>query len=392
MITTSTNHAYDQLSHEWQLVQAFSSDDKVATAHLVQGYYEQDKRFERRKQLADFHPHTSRITSRLVGMLYAQAGEISRRAPVDLDDVGMRGESIDVVSSLIAQTLLLYNAAVVVVQPSGIEVSSPLACPRWSNGAYYTIKGTESRPAGPASNEQVEDVWTLYLPDRFEVYEQETDAAGNKVDVRIRGGLYSESEQPYQVNGLDHPPVLRPQMPWPKALGHEIAKAHRSIFRMESRADASELEAAASTMMQAAIGKDKEFAKVFAAALKQSQTYVPYDKALGEHKAFSLDVDPAAQLRDTLTGKEERLYRTLGQTITENAQQTATGAIINASAGMASTLSTLASVMQDVETQCLQLLSQARSPNFVPAGDAVLVEYPRQFGQLSFDQPTAGQG
>jgi len=379
MITTATNASYDHHLAGWDLTYAFATGQGVQ-AHLIQGAYEQETRFHRRKALADYHPHTSSIASRLAGML--QAAEIVREAPVDLSAIGRQGQSMATVAAEIAETIILYGAAVIVVEADGVTVRTPIQCPRWVDGQAYTVKSQMQTSAASLSrDEEMQKVWTVYRDDSFEIYSQTEDGQGKKRDVLEASGTW----HPDGV-ALTRPPVLRPTMHWPTALGLEVAKAHRTIYRMESRADAGELEAAASTTMLAGVGDDEDFAEELRAAMDRGDGYLPYDKDLGEHKPFALDIEAAGQLRSTLESKEERLYDVLGQTMVDNVQRTATESALSMAAGLGATLSQLADRMQSIEESVLQLYAEQQSTAQIGREQPVAVTYP-----TSYNQQTVGQ-
>lgn len=383
MITTATNAEYDDQQGQWSLTRAFSTGEG-ARAYLRQGAFEADERFAKRKLLADFHPLTASLIRRITGQLYKE--EITREAPIDLQDVGAGGESMQVVAIDIAQTLLAYNAAVIVID-DGVRVLPPLSCPRWGP-QFFTITGTESAQAGPTEDQEEEDVWTVYTPAQAEIYAQTRDkSTGKKKDVFLRTAEYAEGRA-YTLSGSPHPPAIRPTMSWPTAIGYEIAKAHRAIYRMESRADAGEMEAAASTMMQAAVGDDEDFAEIFAKALKKGQNYVPYSEELGQHLPFSLPVGPSDRLRETLETKEERLYKVLGQAVAQNAQRSATEAMLDLSTGIAPLLTTLAAKLEDVERQVIELAAQEQDTRRMGArAQDITVEYPADFANIDLTSP-----
>jgi len=389
MITTATNVAYDNMISDWMMTQRMVHPDK-AKAELIQGAYESNTRFQARTRLTDYHPLTSTIMQRLVGMLYAKQEDIVRNTPMDTNDIGVNGEGINVISSEIAMNLLLYNDCIVIVETEGVKVSSPIACPRWQDDVFYTIQSTrQSEVNGPGDDQEIIDVWTVYQPNGFTIYGQEKDDRGNKRDIVIQPFTPWNAEDVdgvFRLRGQEKPPVLRPEMHWQRALGASVARGHRAIYRTESRCDAAELEAAASTKIQAGVGADEDLAEAFADALKKDRSYVPYSKDKGEHLPLSLPTGPTNALRDTIEEKERRLYKVLGITMATNAQRSATEAMIDLSTGVASTLSTLADKMQDVERDMLQLLEQARNVIRLGRPTDITIEYPSDFSNINLTE------
>ena len=386
MITTATNTEYDNNEAGWSMTRRMTSA-RLAQVELIQGAYESDSRFQARRKLTDFHPLTTSTLQRIVGMLYARQADIVREAPVDLESVGAGGEGIDVVSTEIALNLLIYNAAVVVVEQEGVTVTSPLSCPRWDPaGTYYTITSSRTESTtDPATDEEVEQVWTVYRPSRFEIYrkiESKTNKEPRDQLITQEPWREDDVESEFRLRREPHAPVLRPTMPWPTALGAAVAKAHRAIYRAESRADAAELEAVASTKIQAAVMGDQDAAQAFAKALKSNESYVPYSDELGQHLPLSLPTGPAEQLRETIEAKERRLYKVLGITAAANAQRSATEAMLDISTGIATSISTLADKMQDVERNMLSLLAQARDTTTLGRAQDVTIDYPNDFAQV----------
>jgi len=384
MITDATNAGYDDMLPSWQMTRRMTRPDE-APIELIQGAYESNSRFEARKSLTDYHPLTSSTLQRLTGMLYGRRDDIQRETSLDLDSVGVGGEGIDVVASDIALNLLLYNDCVIIVEAGGIHVSSPIACTRWDLPSFATIRSQrEAAATGPADDQEVEDVWTVYRPQGFEVYAQQKGPDGKARDVLVDSGSWSDVDQDQVFRLRQEPtaPVLRPEMPWPRALGAAVARAHRAIYRAESRADAAELEAVASTKIQAAVGADEDLAERFAKALKENRSFVPYSVEHGEHLPLALPVGPAEQLRSTIEEKEQRLYQVLGLTMAANAERSATEAMLDVSTGIATTLSTLADKMADIERDMLQLLAQAQDTTTLGRPPEIRIEYPTDFAQI----------
>jgi len=386
MITDATNRRYDQMLPSWQMTRRMTQPDN-ARRELIQGAYESRSRFEARAQLTDYHPLTSTIMQRMVGMLYARQADISRQASVDLSDIGAGGEGIDVIAGEIALNLLLYNDCTVIVESEGIRVSSPIACTRWEPGRFYTIKSLRtSGDPGPAANQKLMDVWTVYEANGFTIYAQQENDSGEKEDVVVQpftAWNAEDADGAFRLRQEAVPPILRAEMHWERALGAAVARGHRAIYRAESRCDAAELEAAASTKIQAGVGADEDLAKAFAEALKKDRSYVPYSSEMGEHKPLSLPTGPSDALRTTIEEKEARLYKVLGITMAANAKRSATEAMLDVSTGIATTLSTLADKMQDIERDMLQLLQQARNvQTSLGRPDDVTIEYPAAFSQV----------
>jgi hypothetical protein len=386
MITTATNAAYDHMLQSWHMTQRMTQPDN-AKRELIQGAYESNSRFEARMRLTDFHPLTSTILQRLVGMLYARQEDIERDTPLDLDNIGAMGESMNTIASEIAMNLLLYNDAVVVVESDGVKVSPPIACPRWQEGSFFTIRSTRQAEAvGPAMDQEIRHVWTVYESGGFTIYGQEENPQGDKEDVVVQPFTPwnpDDIETVFRLRQDPVPPVLRPEMHWERALGAAIARGHRAIYRAESRCDTAELEAAASTKIQAGVGADEDLAEAFAEALKRDRSYVPYSDEMGEHKPLSLPTGPSEALRETIQAKERRLYEVMGITMAANANRSATEAMIDLSTGVAATLSTLADKMQDVERDLLQLLEQARNVQTrLGRPTDVSVSYPSDFSNI----------
>jgi len=76
----------------------------------------------------------------------------------------------------------------------------------------------------------------------------------------------------------------------------------------------------------------------------------------------------------------------LGITMATNAQRSATEAMIDLSTGVASTLSTLADKMQDVERDMLQLLEQARNVIRLGRPTDITIEYPSDFSNINLTE------
>lgn len=378
------NKEYKSKVNAWRRIKAFLTGEGTEK-FMIQGLFEQDERYKRRKQMADFQPLTRAIIGRLTGMVFNTSADIVYEG-VDVipstfwDAAGTREQDFRLQMHTLLTKLLAYNSCSVIVKSGPepkIEVVDPLQVPRWNGDDVVVVKAQREKETSILEDQETETVYIAYYPDRWEMIRVDKKS-GDKNFVVVDSDDYGHT---FTIDGRSVSPALRVSMDWPVSLGAEISKTHKAIYQMESAVDSGTMEAIKSSTIQAAVGGDEEAAEEFVVALKKGKPYVPYDKDRGEHKPLSLPTGPLEQGVGTLKRKRKALEQTLGIVLNENSQsQSATEANIKAKSGLEATLSMAATVMESVETNVLRRVAQASNTNLTDRQiSAISVTYPRDF-------------
>jgi hypothetical protein len=393
-IHDATHPRFDDHERSWLLVRRMLTGENIER-ELVQRYFEHDRHFEQREEDADHTPRLRFLLGRLVGMLFQREDEVERRlGPLDqesLEGAGPEGEDYRVQLMELAQTLLAYNEAIVIVNPrKGLQIESPLAVPHFTS-MEAVVKGSRTTSASVFEDAQSVDTWTRYTPIGWETYRKPRDEEEGE-QVLVESGQYVETgedqDQPFFVDSDERPraPVMRIKMPWGSKVGLQLARKARAIFRLESRRDFS-LSTAMNGIIQLGVGSDSDLADRIKKGAKRGDHLWPYDKDLGEHKGLQLPTDGAELGTEVISDKEEALHRVAYNELQQAARtaQSATEAQIQRSGGAAAALSVLAATLSDAERRILKVWSQAE--DFTVAGPNprlpdVGAEWPEDFSEV----------
>jgi hypothetical protein len=368
MITKAENQQYKQRAQQWQVAQDFvKGDPSKVKAYLDQGMYEQSRRYEKRKKLADFSPLTSSHIGKIVNI--AMASSIDRQTPLPqsyFDAAGPQSQSYRTLMQQAAFNLVTYNATGIVVTADNIAVHTPLSIPRWTNRATVVKSFVPAPNQSVFEDERIIEAWTLYTPDGWAMYVQD-DKDEVVIDQGEYGITYTDEfgepvppAQRFSFSGSDQP-----------ALGIQLANTHQSIYRMRSSIDSAAKEAINSSLIQFGAGSDKDFIELLSNKLKNDESFVPYKKDYGEHKPLSLPTGPIEEAAKVLREKEEKMSRIVGIYADRALENTATGARISSETGIVAIARELAARMESIENTVLRLASQAQG---LPPS-AVQVEY-----------------
>lgn len=402
-IHDATHPRFDENERNWKLVRRMLTGKNVER-ELNQRYFEHEQHYAQRQKDADHTPRLRFLLGRLVGMLFQRENEVERRlGPLDeeaLEDAGPSGEDYRVQLMELAQTLLAYNEAIVIVNPrKGLQVESPLAVPIWTE-SEVVVKGSRTLNPSVFEDAQSVETWTRYRPFGWETYRKPREGEEGD-EIEVDSGRFvevAEDEEPtFFVDANERPraPVLRIKMPWESKVGLQLAEKARAIFRMESRRDFS-LSSAMNGIIQLGVGSDANLADQIKKDAKSGEHLWPYDKDLGEHKGLQLPVEGAELGTEVISNKEEALHRVAYNELQEAARtaQSATEAQIQRSGGAAAALSVLAATMSDAERRILKVWSQAQ--DFTLAGPSprlpdVGAEWPEDFSQVDLSGSGGGE-
>jgi hypothetical protein len=397
-IHQATHPHYDDYKDGWKTVRRMLTGEDAA-AELVQRYFEHRDHFDQRQKDADFTPRTRFLLGRLAGMLFERAGDVQRDVEplpgAALEDAGPKGEDYQVLLLELAQTLLGYNEAVVVLNPrTGLHVQTPLTAPHWT-GQEAVIKGSRVQAGSVMEDGTREPTWTRYMPQGYEVYRQAENSDENEAE-RIDAGTWAsesavgaEEQPPYFVGPEGSPmaPVLRIEMPWEAQVGLQIAKKHRALFRLTSRRDFA-LSAAMNGLIQLGVGDNESLADEIEHRLKSGLKVVPYDSDYGPHQGLEMPTAGVEVGGSVLNDKEEELNRIAYNELEEAARTSgsATEAQIKHQGGAASALSVLAETMADAEQRILRLMAQAEDfrqyAGPAPSPPNVGAEWPTDYSDI----------
>lgn len=371
-ITDATHGYYRARKRSWQLIRRMMTGEDIES-ELTQRYFEHVAHFkQRRKDSRGAEPLTGYLLSRLAGILFQKEDDVSRElgnlTDEDLETAGPMGEDYRVVLMQLAETLLAYDEALVVLRPGrGLSVVPPLQRPNW-NAQAATITGMKTMDGDISEDIDQVQTWTVYGAGGWVEYRKpRKEEASERDDVEIGRGLYAPDRETEEgapgvffvdPNGAPMPPVLHVKVPWGIRLGWLIAKMHRDIYETTSRRD-FHVSSAINGMIQLGVGGDTDLSDVIEGDLKKGARYLPYDKNFGEHKGLQMPVDGAQLASEIIADKRKALRRVAYDALDEAARQTATEAVIEHQGGAAAALSVIAETMADAEMRILHMWNQA---------------------------------
>lgn len=365
-VSDATHPTYRAHQAGWRTTRRMLTGEEVSQ-ELVQRYFEHEDHFAQRREDSDFTPWSRYLMSRLAGMLFQRAEDVDRDiGPLSeeaLETAGPKGEDYSVLLLQLAEKLLSYNTAVVVLNPArGLHVHTPLAMTHWGTDAegapFATITSSRVEVAGPAEKAESETTYVVYRPQRFDTY---VERDGEDVRIEEESGTWAEEGEPFFViDGQPVPPVLRIQMPWEAKLGLQVAKKHRAIYRMTSRRDFS-VSAAMNGLIQLGVGDDIEYEDIIKEDAKSGEKFLPYSSDYGAHQGLQLPTEGAKLGTEVLDAKKEDLARIAYAEMEEGARSStsATEAMIKERGAAAAALSVVAETMSDAEQRILSLMVQA---------------------------------
>jgi hypothetical protein len=203
----------------------------------------------------------------------------------------------------------------------------------------------------------------------------EVEDAGKSADER----LIEEGEYAEDFAFSQGPPAVRVSLPWRVRFGLAVAKAHRSLYRLESKYDAA-LTNSLGGLLQIATGGEDTLSEAIKKALKQGAIAVPYDSDHGEHKPVNVGVEGLPHGKEQLTRKREELYRTAYQSLDQAAtQMSATEARQRGRSGPAAALSVLAETVQSAEESILPVIAEAEDRRNADREMVAEVDWPTDF-------------
>lgn len=374
-VTEATNTKYDSNVRDWKLIHRMLTGEDVQTT-LVQGAYEPEHIFKRRKKRADWKAYTRDLISRLTGELFVQGGEVSRSTPVSnefLSDIGPEGESYKVQLINLAETLVAYHEAWVLMDPSvGLQIVEPQHVPRWNSEAVV-LQGQRPVASGIKQDQQTQKTWTIYYNNRFETYVK-SDEEGVK-ERQVDNGFYVDESWAFS----DGPPAVHLSLPWKVKFGLAVARAHRSLYQMESKFDEA-LTNSLGGLIQIATGGDEDLKQEIEKALKGGSIAIPYDKDHGEHQSLNVGIEGLEPGQNTLDRKRKELYRTAHQALDQASKRmSATEANQRTRSGSAAALSILAETMESAEESILDMIAEAEDSRNVKRELTHEVDWPTDY-------------
>jgi len=359
-VTDATDAHYDRNLADWRLVSRMLTGDDAREV-LKRGSFEARRAYNARKERADWKRYTADLIGRLVGELVSSAEQIGRDTEASeeyLSSVGAEQESWDVLVIDLAETLLAYDECWAILDPAqGLRVVEPQQVPRTTDSAVV-MKGTRAESADGTvfSDQEEQKAWTIYYPDRFEVY-VESDQQGVAEEL-VDDGEYAEGFQ-FQKDGQPVPPAVHITLPWKVSFGLSVARAHRALYRMKSKMDEA-LTNSLGGLLQIATGGDDKLKTQIEKALKDGAIAVPYDSEHGTHEPVNVGVEGLPHGADALERKRKEMYRTAYQSLEQaSTQMSATEADARHGSGPAAAMSVLAETMQSAEGSILPIVAQA---------------------------------
>jgi hypothetical protein len=387
--TTATDAHFRENVADWRLVHRMFSGEG-ATRELIRGAYEARRAYQKRVERADWRPYTRDLVNRLSGELFTRAGEITRQTVVSgeyLDSIGPEGESYTVQLMRLADTLVAYDEAWVIMDPAqGLRVVEPQHVTR-SGSEGVIVKGMRTDPGASLDEEESKvAAWTVYRAGGWEVYVKDKEDDDSE-EVRVGGGRYYSEREGWQFSG--GPPARRITLPWKVSFGLAVAKAHRALYRLESKYDEA-LTNALSGLLQIATGGDDNIQESIKKAIDDGAIAIPYDKDHGEHKPLNVGTEGLGPGESTLGRKRKELYRTAYQSLDQASQRmTATEVDSRTRSGPVAALSQLSETMESAEVEILPMIAEAEDARRVDEALEASVDWPTDYSH-AFDDSDEG--
>lgn len=380
-VTKSTDTHYDQNIQDWKLTHKMLTGEDVRST-LVRGAFEAEKGFKKRKKRADWKPYTRDLVSRLTGELFSRAGEINRDIEASKDflsSIGPKGESYHVQLINLAEVLAAYHEAWAIMDPAqGLMIVEPQYVPRSTQDAVV-LKGKRTVGDSVFEDETEQNAWTVYYPNGYEVYVKAGEDQDEE-EVLVDDGLYVNESWAFTGG----PPAVRIELPWRVKFGLSVARAHRAIYRLESKFDEA-LTNSLGGLIQIATDGDDDVRERITEALKDGAIAVEYTEA-GEHKPLNVGVEGLGPGQETLERKRNDLYRSAYQTLDQASRRmTATEADARSRSGPAAALSVLAETMESAETEILPVVAEAEDRRNVNADLSPDISWPTDYSH-AFDR------
>ncbi|AUO79034.1 structural protein [Salinibacter phage M8CR30-4] len=385
----ATDAHFDRNAQTWRMIDRMFSGEG-ATRELLRGAFESRRAFEKRRELADWRPYTRDLVSRLSGELFTRAGEITRDTVVSdsyLSRVGPSQESYTVQLMRLADVLVAYDEAIVVMDPAqGLRVVEPQHVPRHTADAI-TVQGTRDDPnAGIAEDQESVKAWTVYYDDRYEVWVRDT-TEDEQEERLVESGRYYDEDPDWSFSA--GPPAVRVELPWSVSFGEAVARAHRSLYRLESKYD-SALQNSLQGLLQIATGGDDAVKEQIERALKRGAIAIPYDKDHGEHQPVNVGTEGLSPAKDQLERKTRELRKTAYASLEEASQRmTATEVDSRTRSGPVAALSQLAETVQSAEERVLQVVAEAEDARRAQEDLEPDVDWPTDYSH-AFDDSDEG--
>jgi hypothetical protein len=287
----------------------------------------------------------------------------------------------------LADVLVAYDEAIVVMDPAqGLRVVEPQHVPRHTADAI-TVQGTRDDPsAGIAEDQESVKAWTVYYDDRYEVWVRDT-TEDEQEERLVESGRYYDEDPDWSFSA--GPPAVRVELPWSVSFGEAVARAHRSLYRLESKYD-SALQNSLQGLLQIATGGDDAVKEQIERALKRGAIAIPYDKDHGEHQPVNVGTEGLSPAKEQLERKTRELRKTAYASLEEASQRmTATEVDSRTRSGPVAALSQLAETVQSAEERVLQVVAEAEDARRAQEDLEPDVDWPTDYSH-AFDDSDEG--
>jgi len=213
------------------------------------------------------------------------------------------------------------------------------------------------------------------------------DEDGGQEEKLVERGRYTDFEEGWEFSG--GPPAVRVTLPWSVSFGLAVARAHRALYRLESKYDAA-LTNALQGLLQIATGGDDNVKEMIEKALKEGAVAVPYDDDHGEHKALNVGTEGLEPGREALDRKGRELRKTAYASLEEASQRmTATEVDSRTKSGPVAALSQLSETIRSAEESILPMIEEAEDARRADQESEVDVDWPTDFSH-AFDDSDEG--
>lgn len=368
---------YSEVLPQWQLVRAFYTGENV-TGYILQHKQGESKlAFDERKKLAHFHGFVGDIIDSLSGLLFEKEDEVVRdwgplgspevagttahRIWTDADGQGTNYSTL--LRKLAIQVLIHQEMFVLVDAPEGaqearIRLIPPTDVPNYlPDMTQIVVRESVDERRSLTEKPDPQTQFVVYTPEGWTRYRM---TAGGQ-EVVIAEGAYSDTGRVFlNRHGEPVPPIFRLRLPFDRYVAHQLADSARVLLNTES--DRDNLQRAASYPKLVISGDDDHF-NGQVEGLRKGSNVLHRLEAFGDHNYIAPPVTGVEAATTVLAKKIKQFYDSAWRLYDAEGKihQTATGAALDRSSGLASALAMIAATLEEFETQSLWLLAQAYS-------------------------------
>lgn len=396
------NPHYANMLAKWQLTRAFYSGIDTEGYLLMHRQGESESAYRERVELAHFNAYLGDVIDSLAGLLFEKEDEVVRdwgglgspdtdgtiahRIWTDCDAQGTNYSTLlrrFAVQVLLHQEMFCLVDAPVGSREARIRLIPPTDVPNYlPDMTQVVVRESVDERVSLTEKPEPQTQLVVYTPQGWTRYRKSAGGQG----VVVAEGTYSDTGRGYiNRHGEPIPPIFRIELPFVRYVAYQLARSARVLYNTES--DRDNLQRAAS-YPKIVLSADDDLYDKLVGELRKGSNVLQRDPSYGDHYFIAPQTDGVQAATEVLDKKVKRFYDSGWRLYDSEGKihQTATGAALERSSGLASALAMIASTLEEFETTVLWLLAQSYSDK--PAHwQKVSVQWPTNFISLN---PSSG--